>query len=172
MARRIHVDFRKWREQLHWQFEMEYLGEDDHGIWLWREPGWPARRGSEAPITARHLAVKLITRDDWWTAIWNDEGPVTVYVDIATPAVWDGDRVTMIDLDLDVVKRGDRPVEIHDEDEFLDHQVAFGYPREVVERAVATTERLARNVESEHPPFGDVAAGWLDAARTLRLPDG
>ena len=171
MKRRIHIDFRKWPDQLHWQAEMEYLGEDDHGLRLWRSPGCPARRGDDLPITTNNSAVKVITPGDWWTAIWNDEQPVTVYVDIATPAVWDGDHVTMIDLDLDldldVVQLGDGSVEIHDEDEFLEHQISLGYPRDVVNRAIATTERLVAAVETRTEPFGGTALRSLEMAREL-----
>lgn len=168
MGRRIHIDFRKWPDRVHWQFEMDHLGEDAHGLWLWRRPGAPMRKGHEAPIKARYLAVKVITRDEWWSAMWAQEPSPAVYVDIATPAKWKGDRVTMVDLDLDVVRRGDGPVEIHDEDEFEDHRKRFGYPADVVEEAVATTQYIADAVEADLPPFGPVASAWMAKAEALR----
>lgn len=161
----MHIDFRKWPDRRHWQFAMERLGEDEHGIWLWAPPGLVARRGEEAPKVFRWLHVKVITRNDWWTAIWNDGSPrVELYVDIVTPARWNGDRVTMIDLDLDVVRRRDGRVEVLDEDEFDDHRVRYEYPAHLVDRARAATAAVFLDVEAGREPFGDVAARWLAAA--------
>lgn len=161
MARRIHVDFRKWPDRVHWQFEMEYLGEDAHGLWLWRAPGWAMRRAEDPPVKPKNWAVKLITPGDWWTAMWTAEEPPAVYVDIATPARWRDDRVTMIDLDLDVVRRDGGGIEVHDEDEFEENQVALGYPPHVVARALATTEEIVAAMDAGREPFGNTARAWL-----------
>jgi protein associated with RNAse G/E len=166
MARRIHVDFRKWPDTRHWQFEMDALGEDEHGLWLWRGPGWIAQRGREAPIVSRHTAVKLLRRD-WWTAIWNDEGPITVYVDVIAPGTWDGDRFTMIDLDLDVVQRGNGAIEVHDEDEFEEHRRVLGYPEHLVDGARDATAEVVGMLERGAEPFASAAHAWLDRARRL-----
>ena len=40
-----------------------------------------------------------------------------------------------VDLDLDVVEGLDREVWVDDEDEFAEHRVELGYPREVVDLA-------------------------------------
>ncbi len=161
----VHIDFRKWPDRTHWQFAMQRLGEDEHGTWLWAPPGLVARRGDEAPQVFPSLHVKVITHDAWWTAIWNDRSPrVELYVDIVTPARWDGDRVTMVDLDLDVVRRRDGSVEVLDEDEFDDHRVRYGYPPHIVDRARAATATVFLDVEGRREPFGDVAHRWLAAA--------
>jgi len=168
MSGRVHVDFRKWPDRKHWQFAMERLGGDEHGTWLWAPPGWVARRGDDPPKVSRALNVKLITPDAWWTAIWNDRSPeVELYVDIATPAEWSGDIVTMIDLDLDIVRRRDGSVEVLDEDEFADHQLRYGYPDHIVDRARTTTAQVFLDVEAGRGPFGDAAHRWLDRANEL-----
>lgn len=163
MGGRIHIAFRKWPDSRHWQFEMDYLGEDEHGMWLWGAPGWVAQRGHETPKTMEHLGVKVIT-DGWWTAIW---GPTNLYVDIVTPAVWDGDRVTMIDLDLDVGRRGEGEVEIYDEDEFLDHQVTLAYPADIIAQALSATAGVVEAVETGREPFGKTARMWMEKAQAL-----
>jgi protein associated with RNAse G/E len=165
----VHIDFRKWPDRKHWQFAMHRLGEDEHGTWLWSPPGIVARRGDEAPRVFSALNVKLITRDKWWTAIWNDRSPkVELYVDIATPARWEDDRVTMIDLDLDIVRRRNGLVEVLDEDEFAEHRALYGYPPDIVDRARTATASVFLDVESHREPFGSVANSWL-AAATSRL---
>ena len=93
--------------------------------------------------------------EPWWVAYFNAEPASTeIYCDVATPPQWDDDQeeVTMTDLDLDVVRSaGNRQVLLLDEDEFAEHQVRYGYPREVIRQA----ER---------------SAAWLQAA--VRRPRG
>jgi hypothetical protein len=169
VKRMVRVQFSKWDGTPHWAFDMERLGEDEHGTWLWARGGTQLQRGSESPIAAKHGFVKLITPDAWWTAIWN-EGPwsdgrsIHTYVDMITPAAWDGDTVRMVDLDLDVVRRSDGTVEIDDEDEFEEHRVAWTYPDHIVDKARTETARLAIAVERGIEPFGGVGDQWLEVA--------
>ncbi len=147
---------------------MMRLGEDEHGTWLWARPGMVFWRGDEPPRVATRLHVKLITEDRWWTAIWNGDGhDIDLYVDIATPARWVADKVTMIDLDLDVVRFADGRIEVLDEDEFAEHQRTLGYPPEIVDRARTTTARLFLDVETGVPPFDGTGKRWLEKAFAL-----
>lgn len=163
----VKIRFTKWGEIAHWSFDMHRLGEDEHGTWLWMPPGTEMRRGAEEPVTSRNGAVKLITKDQWWTAIWNEGETSTFscYVDIATPAVWDGETVRMVDLDLDVAVRRGGGVEVHDEDEFEEHLVRYAYPDHVVDKARTETARIVVAVEREDPPFDGTASHWLEVAR-------
>jgi predicted RNA-binding protein associated with RNAse of E/G family len=146
---------------------MERLGEDEHGVWLWAPVGTELRRGPETPSAAQRAFVKVIPDGPWWTGIWND-GPgndgrsIRTYVDVITPAVWDGDTVRMVDLDLDVVQRRDGTVEVEDEDEFEDHRVAFGYPEHVVDRARSEAAQLVLAIERGNEPFGETGNRWLE----------
>lgn len=167
----VHIDFRKWPDQLHWQFTMHRLGEDEHGLWVWAPPGTPAQRGNEPPKSFRSTAVKLITPDRWWTAIWNEAGPHELYVDIATPVEWDGDRALLIDLDLDVTRyRDSGEVAVLDEDEFAEHQVKYSYPPNIVDKARTATAQVAIEVERRIEPFGEIAAEWM--AQAVELAPG
>ena len=167
----IRVRFTKWDGSPHWAFDLERLGSDEHGLWLWGPAGTRMQRGAEEPKEARRPFVKLIAPDRWWTALWNDggggsDGSISVYVDIITPATWDGDTVTMVDLDLDVVRRADGDVEVHDEDEFEEHRVRYGYPDRIVDKARSETARLALAVTRGDEPFRSVGEQWLAVART------
>src|SRR5215469_6358972 len=92
---------------------MEYLGEDDHGIWLGARAGSVSQRGSEPAVTMKHAYVGLFALGEpWWVAYFNAAPASTeIYCDISTPPLWDEDQdeVTMSDLDLDVVpERGNQ----------------------------------------------------------------
>jgi uncharacterized protein len=163
---KVKIRFTKWGDVPHWSFDMNRLGDDEHGTWLWMPAGTSMRRGTDAPIQSKNLAVKVITPDQWWTAIFNDgeHRKYELYVDVATPAEWHGDTVRLVDLDLDVARRRDGGVEVHDEDEFEEHRVLYGYPDHIVDKARTETARLAAAVERRDEPFGEVGVRWLEVA--------
>ncbi|MGA9596202.1 MAG: DUF402 domain-containing protein [Acidimicrobiia bacterium] len=163
----VHIDFRKWDGRRHWQFTMNRLGEDEYGLWLWSPPGTEMQRGDEPVQKSPAVNVKLIPEDKWWTAIWSHERRIDLYVDIITPPVWQGATVTMVDLDLDVMRLADGTVEVLDEDEFVRHRAEMEYPPRLVDTARAATARIAIAVESGHEPFGDVGAAWMRKAVDL-----
>jgi hypothetical protein len=166
----IHVDFRKWPDTKHWQFDMFRLGEDEHGTWLWGPPGTRAQRGDEAPIAFETVSAKLIT-NDWWTAIWSfaidGSAAWRVYVDIIRPATWHNSTVTMVDLDLDVYRKPDGAVRLLDEDEFADHQLKLAYPPELIAGARGAADRVFAAVQRGDEPFGEAGLAWLRRAAEL-----
>ena len=86
---------------------------------------------------------------------------VPLYVDLASVAVWSGDEVTMVDLDLDVVRRrADRAVRLLDEDEFAEHRVLFGYPDSMISTVTRTADALLASVAGEEP-FAAAYVPWL-----------
>jgi len=160
--------FTKYDGSLHWHQTMQYLGEDEHGIWLGARSGATAQRGNEPPVRFDAPAVQLIPAGQWWTAVFN--GPparVEVYCDISTPAQWRSPgEVTMIDLDLDVVRvRADQQVFVDDEDEFAEHQVRYGYPPDVISHAEQAAAWLLAAVTAGAEPFGSTSEAWLDKVR-------
>jgi len=160
----VHIDFQKWDGSRHWQFTMARLGEDEHGLWLWSPPGTDMQRGHEPMRQSTRVNVKLIPDNRWWTAIWHHGHDVDLYVDIITPPSWNGSKVTMVDIDLDVMRWTDGHAEVVDEDEFEEHRVVFDYPERLVDTARATAARLALAVEERHEPFGDVGDAWMEKA--------
>lgn len=167
MAEQVHIDFRKWPDRKHWQYTMERLGEDEHGLWLWAPAGIRLQRGDEPPKPSKRLYVKVVQPDAWWCPIWNEADEREIYVDIATPAEWSGNTVTMIDLDLDVIRYRDGRVAVDDEDEFEQHRVTYGYPADLVAKARAVTVDIERALAARAEPFGAVGDRWLHRARAL-----
>ena len=168
MSDAVHIDFRKFPDHLHWQYTMHRFAEDEHGTWLWAPAGTVTRRGDELEQTVPCLFIKLISMGSWQSAIWNVAGKFEVYVDINTPPRWHGDRVQMIDLDLDVVRyAADGSVTILDEDEFAEHQHSLGYPAQLIDGARNAAASAFVALEGRHEPFGDVGAARLAEAVAL-----
>ena len=160
----VDIVFTKWLTRPHWRFSMLPLAEDEWGTWLWTPPGSTARRGSEPLQTFNHLNVKLITPDQWWTAIWNDSKRFDLYIDIVAPPAWLPNRVTMVDLDLDVIRLTSGEVVIDDEDEFAAHQVAYGYPESVIAKARHAADDIRDQIASGEEPFLEVGKAYMRQA--------
>ncbi len=184
-GQQILVEMAKWGDRPHWTYRGIYLGTDEHGDWLGCPVGTHYRR-PEAEFTADFAGVVLVPaggvaylpafNDERAQARHGDPGsPAEVYVDIATPAVWDGAILRSIDLDLDVIRRRDGTVYLDDKDEFAAHQVAYGYPIEVIELAEQAAAEVLTAVRRRDAPFDGTSDRWLaelNRADRNKLRDG
>jgi hypothetical protein len=171
----IRCEMTKWGERPHWQFSGIFLGADEHGEWL----GFPAGTHNHRPGHEFHSAVACVTlvQPGRWhlptfqaPGIWCD-----LYVDVTTPAAWDGDVLRAVDLDLDVIRMapelpasvpprmdaGPGEIFVDDEDEFAEHQVAFGYPADVIEAAQAGCDQVLAAVRAGVAPYDGTHEHWL-----------
>ncbi|HUC26154.1 MAG TPA: DUF402 domain-containing protein [Streptosporangiaceae bacterium] len=164
-GRDVRVVYTKYDGSLHWHQTMQYLGEDEHGIWLGGPAGSTTQRGHEPPIVLEQAFVELIPEGQWWTATFNgDPARTEIYCDIGTPPRWPSPaEVTMVDLDLDVLRvRADQQVVVVDEDEFAAHQVRYGYPADVISEAERAAAWLLDAISAKTEPFGAAFRGWLE----------
>lgn len=160
----VQVNYHKYDGTLHWNLRMHRLGEDEHGVWLGLPPNGVMRKGHDPDVTIAEAHVLLFPRDAWWTAVFNAAPRSTeIYCDITTPPQWPSrDEVTMVDLDLDVLRKRDAAAPILvDEDEFAEHQVRYGYPPDVIASARASAEWLMDAVARCAGPFGGAHEPWL-----------
>ena len=168
MTDSVHVDFRKYPDAKHWQYPMRRLASDEFGLWLWAPAGTPTKRGDEPVQHAESTFIKLLADDAWHSAIWNQAGSFEIYVDINTPPRWEGNRVRMVDLDLDVVRfRESGQIAILDEDEFEEHKRAHGYPPQLVDGARTAAAQVFVALSSATEPFGETGA--LRLAQAIEL---
>jgi uncharacterized protein len=158
----VAVRFTKWGGGAHWEFPVTLLGADDLGTWCGAPAGtWLERPG--ASFASAFAWVTLFPHHLPWAASYYDsvDQPISVYVDVTTPAVWDGPLVTMVDLDLDVIRTRDGDLLLDDEDEFDEHRVTLGYPADVVALARRTADELMTAAATGHEPFGPAGSRWL-----------
>ena len=152
----------KWGGIPHYRGTVELAGEDEFGAWWWGARGRPIYRGEQQLFVAEQDVVFLVPRDAWWSATWWFDHPeVELYVNIGTVAVVEEARVVSTDLDLDVIRWNDGRCEIVDRDEFEAHQVAYGYPPDVIAVADATATEVLDRMRRDEPPFdGAAARAW------------
>ena len=164
MTADVRVIYRKYDGSLHWNQDMRLLGEDEHGVWTGAPAPMVMRKGDGPLVELPHAGVMLFPRAGWWTAAFNDVPNQTeIYCDITTPVSWPSPgEVTMVDLDLDVVRKRDGLVALLDEDEFAEHQVAYGYPAELISQAEGAARWLQRVLADGTEPFATVYRAYLE----------
>lgn len=170
VGRAVAVAMTKWGGRPHWTFHGVYLGADDHGEWIGYPPGSRFSRPGRA-VVADWASVGLVPhRDAAHLPTFNRPNTTVrseIYVDMATPPEWDGDVLRSIDLDLDVVKRWDGTLEIVDQDEFEEHQLAYGYPPEIITLAEESAERVYAAMSAGQAPYDGTAERWFAVLAAL-----
>ncbi len=176
----IRVEMTKWGDRPHWSFDGIHLGADAHGEWL----GFPAGTHNQRPGHEFHSqvdAVTLVPPGGWYAATFHAPGTwCEVYVDVTTPAAWDGHVLRAVDLDLDVIRMSPDhladPLEwmagpgetfVDDEDEFAEHQVALDYPERVIAAARASCDELEVAVRERVAPYDGSHQRWLEELARL-----
>jgi hypothetical protein len=164
---------RKWDGSAHWVVPGQYLGEDEHGWWIFqRTDEFISRPG--AALYTESDAVLLVPRGgDYVATFFDGQHPrgVEVYVDLALEPGWAQIRpgvfeFHLVDMDLDVVRERDRGVYIDDEDEFAEHQLAMDYPLEMVARIETECTRIYEAVKDRSVPFNGMDATWFGRGRS------
>lgn len=155
----IRVEMRKFDGSAHRGLPTRLLGRDVYGTWLGIPSGTVADSGKVWEIPG----VLMVPHVGWYTAMFNAAPRNTsVYCDITTPAAWEGSRVVVTDLDLDVRQlRETGEVQLVDEDEFVAHAKKYGYPEEVVRQARAAASWLVGAIRTPVEPFADHFRRWL-----------
>lgn len=163
-GRLVRVDYRKYDGRPHRNYPALHLGEDEHGDWLGVPGGEFIQATEPGSFKYTDPYVLLVPRHAWWTAMFNAPPRRTeIYCDVATPVVWSGDSVQLIDLDLDVRRlRHNRAVELLDEDEFETHRELYGYPEETQVAAWSAARWLMAALLDGTEPFGTGFHAWLD----------
>jgi hypothetical protein len=168
----VRLEMTKWGDRPHWEFAATYLGSDEHGEWIGIPAGTPMARPGAAFVTET-AQVGLVPHGVGWVATFIAPGyQFATYVDMTSVPWWDGTTCRAVDLDLDVIRGSEGDVLVDDEDEFAEHQVAFGYPTEVITLAEESCAWVLEQVLEERAPFDGASSDrWLDRLAALS-PDG
>jgi protein associated with RNAse G/E len=153
---------RKWPDGPHYEALTTVLGEDAYGTWLGARTGTRVILPDRTERAAQFDVVTCVPREDWYMAsFWSGHPEVAIYVDICTPATWTRERVTVIDLDFDVIAWTDAKgagIELVDEDEFEQHRVALGYPEDLQRNARRAASDVVARMRAGAPPFSVACA--------------
>ena len=153
----------KYDGSLHYRYATTLVREDANLLMLYMAPGTSVESYRGGGIAEQHH-LQLYWSDRpynlhvSWYADWRSR---MHYVNIATPAVWSADRLSFIDLDLDVIWRsGTDEVILDDEDEFALHQVRYGYPSDLIERSRRASDEVRQLIAQRSYPFDGSLHAW------------
>ncbi len=168
----VQVIFTKFGGGQHWESVGALLGTDECGTWV---GGARGRRLSRPgyDLVIPYATVMVAPIGAGYVASFNERlaGPTvascSTYVDITTIPHWTDTSVTMVDLDLDVVKRWSGVVEVHDEDEFAEHRVSLGYPDQITTLAMRSCDAVQAAMTAGRAPYDGSADVWLERLAAL-----
>ncbi len=157
----------KYDGSLHYRFAVRVVHESEELVVTYRPPGVVMESYRGTWVSKRHLmGFYWPDRHHNLCIMWNGGWePRQHYVNIATPAEWDGQAVRCVDLDLDVIRPADNSaIIIDDEDEFERHIDTFDYPDELVDTCRGEVARVTRLLEERRGPFSSAIFDWRPGA--------
>ena len=186
------LEFRKWDDRLHYHWGASVLEVFEDRVLVGSSAGTVFHHVTKG----RTIVLDHDARLAFWQGRWFSGGPdleprrdsdretrrdpdlepgpqrvIEYYINIGTPPEFHADRITVVDLELDLKSRPDLTLEEFDWDEFQDAKARYGYP-EWLERRVVLAAQEVRELFSRAawPCLAPQAPGegfaWLQ-----RLPD-
>ena len=155
-GRRIHVVSTKYDGSPHWEFDSFFVVEEGALLITTNFAG------QELGNWKGSWTTPWDTRNHFWSDRWfnvmrcdlpRGGGLDHWYCNVTTPAVFDGETIRYVDLDLDVRVGPDGEVEVLDEDEFLDNSKRMGYAPDVIEHARRAVNELVELPQTGRFPF-------------------
>jgi protein associated with RNAse G/E len=153
----------KYDGTLHYRFEVDPMYRGGEVLAVYRGPDVELHSYRGSFIAGGHLLNVFYAKHHhniaiMWTREWT---PRMHYVNVATPALWDHNRVTAADMDLDVIRFAfeDRII-LDDEDEFAEHTRTMSYPTDLVSRCLAEAEEMRRRMAARQGLFSDSIFDW------------
>lgn len=115
------------------------IQESDGKIWISRVP-----------------AVSFFIPGQWFNVVaLLEEGGVRYYCNVASPPYLQGDVLTYIDYDLDVILTADGERFVVDQDEYELHKAAYHYPKMVNDKVQEGLDALLQRIDQGQAPFQD-----------------
>lgn len=154
------IEARKFDGRPHYSWDGDVLVQTEAYLLVANTPGRTLlHHRREAVYTYDNYSLEFYPLDADFTVGLDLErtGEVTYYCNICLPPVLQGNTLSFIDLDLDLVHR-DGVWTVVDEDEFLENQQLYDYPTDVIKRARASLLNLQQRIAQQQFPFD----GFLD----------
>jgi hypothetical protein len=149
----VRVCKQKYPARPHLTSELEVIGTDSFGAWLYRP----------RDASLDRVGVQLMPHRGWWTAWWwigwtDDPGRRWIAVDICTPPTLKPEGWQYDDLEIDLVRLADGSILVLDEDEFEQARRSAPYSQEIVTAALRARDDVHRMLEQGDEPFR--SHGW------------
>jgi len=152
---KIRIQSLKYGNQLHYEWETTLLEKTDTYIFVLGHRGRKLKHYTKGQVfTVEHWTIEFFPFDDWFTVSADIvDGKITqYYCNISQPAQFNEDRVTFVDLDIDLVYKDGR-WNVVDEDEFSVNAIKYSYPPDLVRKVIHEQQSLEQRIEQGRFPF-------------------
>lgn len=156
-GRPVRVDSLKFDGRLHRSWPARLVRHDGPLVVLEGVFETEVRHALLGTIPACTLSTEFYWTDRWYS-VFSFRAPSGAlryhYCNVNRPAEFDGDVLSFVDLDIDVLVAPDFSYNVLDEDEFEAHAAEFGYDETLRARVRASLSELLRLIETRAFPFG------------------
>ena len=153
------VESRSFDGRVRWEWAAEYVARAPSLLVLHSSLGEAISSGDRSyPWPADTL--QFYWTDRWYNirAALRDGEPYFYSCNVAMPVVLGQDRLTYVDLDLELAVTDGLSATLEGEDDFSRNSLSMGYPPDVVQRARDAVAELRSLVRAGRPPFRNYEA--------------
>jgi len=146
----------KHTDILHCEWKGELICQNDEYVVLRCQPNRPFIHHTKGKtFLMSHESLEVFSlKDGFNAALTVEDGEITAYyVNVAQPCVVNENAISYVDLDFDMVKRKGKEWKVVDEDEFLENQLTYHYPPDLIEYAMNELDALKTRIETNQFPF-------------------
>jgi uncharacterized protein len=168
----VHLEFRKWDDRSHYHWDVRVLEVHADRVLVGMKAGTVFHH-----VTRGHeIALEHDGELAFWDGRWFSGGPDFVvgtrnvleyYFNVGTPPEFETDKITVVDLELDLKAKPDLTLEEFDWDEFFEAKAKYGYPawleRRVRQAALEVRDLFARREWPVlEPQVTDAGFDWMN----------
>jgi len=154
-SREITIHAKKYDGRVRKTWTGGVISESDEQIVLVARFGTTVKHNDLGIIEAGTVSFEHFWLDRWYNIFRfhkADGKMLAYYVNIAMPAELEGDVLSYVDLDIDVIQWADGRVEVLDRDDFEKNQVKYSYPVDVIESAERSLLEVLALIENGQLP--------------------
>ncbi|GIW08598.1 MAG: hypothetical protein KatS3mg060_3403 [Dehalococcoidia bacterium] len=171
-TRPVEVQFRRYDGVVKRQVTASLLGEREGEVRL-AVPFNSVFQTLRGPWTPATAAIYRFWRGGWHNVCTvvspETRRPAFLYCDIHAPMEFDGGRLTVLDLDLDILVHPTLSYRVLDEEEFAANCAAFHYPSDLVAGAQSALASLEAQLQGHCGLFSDGRLFTLSADERAAL---
>jgi protein associated with RNAse G/E len=152
----ITVQSRKYDERIHRHWRARVIEQTGSMLVLDATFAEEIRHPLLGTIAPGTLSAEYYWTDRWYSIFRFSEPHGALrnfYCNINMPAIFDGEILSFVDLDIDVLVMPDFSYRILDEDEFAVNTARFNYPADIQSRAQESLASLIELIEERCFPF-------------------
>lgn len=174
--RKVRIEKLKFPDVRYYSYRKYLVREGGDELILYNPPGLAITNhlhGGGFYLPTQSVTWCSTTRWNNIAAVYESDGRFRFwYCDVAMPCTLDGDVLSYVDLDLDLIAYADGTYRVDDEDEFIAHQELYQYPPEIVARARVELDAMIAAHAAKQFPFDGSLGEFIPAERRKALQSG